>query len=106
MEEIAAEAGTSKTVVYRHFADRTELHAAVCARVAERLLSELGSAMGTGGSPRSVIARAIETYPAFARPTPTSTGSSSTPPRAKIALLAPHLSTASPASSPTRPALS
>ena len=31
MEEIAAEAGTSKTVVYRHFADRTELHAAVCA---------------------------------------------------------------------------
>ncbi len=70
MEEIAAEAGTSKTVVYRHFADRTELHAAVCARVAERLLSELGSAMGTGGSPRSVIARAIETYLAFCEADP------------------------------------
>ena len=70
MEEIAAEAGTSKTVVYRHFADRTELHAAVCARVAERLLSELRSAMGTGGSPRSVIARAIDTYLAFCEADP------------------------------------
>ena len=34
MEEIAAEAGTSKTVVYRHFADRAELYVAVCNRVA------------------------------------------------------------------------
>ncbi|HEV7728308.1 MAG TPA: helix-turn-helix domain-containing protein, partial [Modestobacter sp.] len=34
MEEIAAEAGTSKTVVYRHFADRSELYVAVCTRVA------------------------------------------------------------------------
>ena len=70
MEEIAAEARTSKTVVYRHFADRTELHAAVCARVAERLLSELRAATGTGGSPRSVIARAIETYLAFCEADP------------------------------------
>ncbi|MFP5370560.1 MAG: TetR family transcriptional regulator [Actinomycetes bacterium] len=70
MEEIAAEAGTSKTVVYRHFADRTELHAAVCARVAERLLAELRSAMGTGGPPRSVIARAVETYLAFCEADP------------------------------------
>ena len=70
MEEIAAEAGTSKTVVYRHFADRTELHAAVCARVAERLQSELRAAIETGGSPRSVVARAIETYLAFCEADP------------------------------------
>jgi AcrR family transcriptional regulator len=70
MEEIAAEAGTSKTVVYRHFTDRTELHAAVCAHVAEHLLAELGAAMGMGGPPRLVIARAIETYLAFCEADP------------------------------------
>jgi AcrR family transcriptional regulator len=65
MEEIAAEAGTSKTVVYRHFADRTELHAAVCARVAEQLLPKLRAAMQSSGHPRQMIAAAIETYLAF-----------------------------------------
>ena len=65
MEEIAAEAGTSKTVVYRHFADRTELHAAVCARVAARLLTELREAMRSSEDPRQMLAAAIETYLAF-----------------------------------------
>ena len=37
MDEIAAAAGTSKTVVYRHFTDRTELYVAVCTRVAAQL---------------------------------------------------------------------
>lgn len=70
MEEIAAEAGTSKTVVYRHFADRTELHAAVCAHVAAQLLSELRAAMAIGGTPQSVLARAIETYLEFCEAAP------------------------------------
>jgi AcrR family transcriptional regulator len=70
MEEIAAEAGTSKTVVYRHFADRSQLHLAVCARVAERLLAELRAALQTGGSPRRMIADAIETYLAFCEADP------------------------------------
>ena len=65
MDEIAAEAGTSKTVVYRHFADRTELHAAVCARVAEQLLPKLREAMQSSPHPRQMIAAAIETYLAF-----------------------------------------
>src|SRR3954464_13636256 len=66
MEEIAAEAGTSKTVVYRHFADRAELYVAVCNRVAAQLLPKLRSAIETSSSsPREMVAAAIDTYLAF-----------------------------------------
>ncbi len=65
MDEIAAEAGTSKTVVYRHFADRTELHLAVCSRVAEQLLAKLREAMESSDRPREMVAAAIGTYLAF-----------------------------------------
>ena len=65
MEEIAAAAGTSKTVVYRHFADRGELHLAVCARVAEQLLDALRTAMTSTERPRQMVAAAIDTYLAF-----------------------------------------
>jgi AcrR family transcriptional regulator len=65
MEEIAAAAGTSKTVVYRHFADRTDLHVAVCARVAGQLLPKLREAMDSSTDPREMVAAAIETYLAF-----------------------------------------
>src|SRR6478672_4729072 len=66
MEEIAAEAGTSKTVVYRHFADRSELYVAVCNRVASQLLPKLRAAIEGGSShPREMVAAAIDTYLAF-----------------------------------------
>ena len=65
MEEIATAAGTSKTVVYRHFADRTELHVAVCARVAGHLTSRLRAAMTSTSGPRQMLAVAVETYLAF-----------------------------------------
>jgi AcrR family transcriptional regulator len=65
MEEIAAEAGTSKTVVYRHFADRSELHVAVCNRVAEQLTRKLREAMGSSSDPRQMVAAAVDTYLAF-----------------------------------------
>lgn len=65
MEEIAAEAGTSKTVVYRHFADRNELYVAVCARVAEQLTRKLREAMGSSSDPRQMVAAAVDTYLAF-----------------------------------------
>jgi AcrR family transcriptional regulator len=65
MEEIAAEAGTSKTVVYRHFTDRTDLYVAVCSRVAGALLTELRAAMDRSDTPRATLAAAIETYLAF-----------------------------------------
>ncbi|MCU1667171.1 MAG: transcriptional regulator, TetR family [Blastococcus sp.] len=65
MDEIAAEAGTSKTVVYRHFADRTELYTAVCNRVAGQLLPKLRAAMASSPHPRQMLSAAIETYLAF-----------------------------------------
>jgi AcrR family transcriptional regulator len=65
MEEIATAAGTSKTVVYRHFADRTELHVAVCARVAASLTARLREAIDSTSEPRQMVAAAVETYLAF-----------------------------------------
>jgi AcrR family transcriptional regulator len=65
MEEIASAAGTSKTVVYRHFADRTELHVAVCARVAASLTARLRESIDSTSEPRQMVANAVETYLAF-----------------------------------------
>jgi AcrR family transcriptional regulator len=65
MDEIAATAGTSKTVVYRHFTDRGELHTAVCTRVAEQLTGTLRAAMQSSEHPRGMLAAAIEAYLAF-----------------------------------------
>lgn len=62
MDEVAATAGTSKTVVYRHFADRTELYVAVCARVAEVLVAAVLRAVEGAGSPRAQATAGIEAY--------------------------------------------
>ena len=73
LDDIAAVAGTSKTVIYRHFADRQGLYAAVCASVDALILRDLGRAMGTESghgadlaaaarSPRELIEAAIDAY--------------------------------------------
>jgi len=65
MDEIAAEAGTSKTAVYRYFSDRTELYVAVCTRVASQLLPRLRDAVDSSQRPREMVAAAIDTYLGF-----------------------------------------
>lgn len=72
MDDVAASAGTSKTVFYRHFSDRNGLYAAVAARVDALILRDVTSALGAtdlgasqldgDGSPRRLIAAAIDSY--------------------------------------------
>jgi AcrR family transcriptional regulator len=62
MDEVAARAATSKTVVYRHFADRSQLHLAVCARVAEVLTGQIRDAMDRVEHPRDKTAAGIGAY--------------------------------------------
>lgn len=45
MDEIAAQAGTSKTVIYRHFGDRAGLYAAVAQAVHAYILADLVRAL-------------------------------------------------------------
>ncbi|MET0863760.1 MAG: TetR family transcriptional regulator [Nakamurella sp.] len=71
MDDIAAEAGTSKTVLYRHFADREQLYLAVSARVADELLPRLGRAVARNANhPRQLVAAAIDAYLAFVEADP------------------------------------
>ena len=55
MAQIADRAGLSRTVVYRHFADRADLDAAVQARALELLRAELVPALGFEGTPVEII---------------------------------------------------
>ncbi len=70
MDEIAAAAGTSKTVFYRHFTDRAGLYDAVAERVDELVLRDLTHALGSGdgplaehdASPRAILGAAVDSY--------------------------------------------
>jgi AcrR family transcriptional regulator len=62
MDDVAAAACTSKTAVYRHFADRTQLYIAVCERVAQVLLGQVRAAMDGATGPRAKTAAAIAAY--------------------------------------------
>jgi len=74
MDEIAAQAGTSKTVIYRHFTDKAGLYLAVVAAVDELILRDLGSALAApgagsdsgqqpgGGHTRSLVAAVVDSY--------------------------------------------
>jgi AcrR family transcriptional regulator len=62
MDEVAGRARTSKTVVYRHFADRADLYAAVCARVADVLVTQIRAATDAAVAPRDRVAAGIDAY--------------------------------------------
>ena len=62
MEEVAAAARTSKAGLYRYFADRDALHLAVCTRVSERLVAQLGGALADAVGPREQLTAAVDVY--------------------------------------------
>jgi len=63
MSQVAAQARTSKTVVYRHFADKNDLYLAVCDWVAAVLVGQLQSAMRDAAEdPRQTLVSGIDAY--------------------------------------------
>ncbi|WP_235950370.1 TetR/AcrR family transcriptional regulator [Phycicoccus flavus] len=62
MDEIAAVAGTSKTVFYRHFTDRAGLYGAVADRVDATIVRGVTRAAGAGGDPRDVVRGVVGAY--------------------------------------------
>ena len=66
MDDIAAEAGTSKTVIYRHFEDRAGLYRAVVERVDQRVVGDVVTALkrssATGTNPRELISSTVDAY--------------------------------------------
>jgi AcrR family transcriptional regulator len=62
MEQIAAQAGTSKAVVYRYFTDKADLYLAVGGRIAGILTDTITRAMEDQGEPRAVLQAGVEAY--------------------------------------------
>lgn len=62
MDDIAAEAGVTKPVLYRHFADKAELYLAVGQHLADEVLTKLGPVLAAATEERGAIAAVIDTY--------------------------------------------
>ena len=62
MDEIAAEAGTSKTVLYRYFDDKADLHDAVGRRAAEDVVADIARELDRQIHPREHVAAVIDAY--------------------------------------------
>lgn len=62
VDEIATEAGTSKTALYRHFADKEQLYVAVAERVSSRILADLALAAASHERPRASLGAVVSTY--------------------------------------------
>ena len=62
MASIAAEAGITKPILYRHFADKSGLYAALAERHTDRLLIALTAALTAGRTPRDRVRRTVEAY--------------------------------------------
>jgi len=62
MAAIAAEAGITKPILYRHFGDKSGLYAALAERHTARLLETLTTALSTGSTSRDRVHRTVDAY--------------------------------------------
>lgn len=62
MDDIAAEAGVSKPVLYRHFSDKSDLYLAVGEWGTDLLMQRIGPTIDESGSIQQRIRRIISTY--------------------------------------------
>jgi AcrR family transcriptional regulator len=62
MEDIAAAAGTSKSIFYRYFTDKTGLQVAVGEAVVAQMHTALDEAARSAGTPREALRSMIDTY--------------------------------------------
>ena len=62
MATIAAEAGITKPILYRHFGDKNGLYAALADRYTGRLLAELQEALEAGRTRRDRVERTVGAY--------------------------------------------
>ncbi len=62
MEDIAAEAGVTKPVIYRYFADRSDLYLAVGRYAANELMTDVLGAMEAHRDPKEMLAAAVDAY--------------------------------------------
>ncbi len=64
MDEVAATAGTSKTVLYRHFGDRTGLYRAVVEAVHEYILGQLTAPLSAASNlePSELVRQLTDVY--------------------------------------------
>ena len=62
MDEIAAEAGVSKPILYRHFTDRADLWLAVGQKVTDELLAAISAQLESALPPRDLIAAVVDVY--------------------------------------------
>ena len=65
MDEIAAEAGITKPILYTHFGDKAGLVRALAGRVAEQVNREVTSALARSGEPREVLSSTLAAFCAF-----------------------------------------
>ncbi len=62
MDDIAAAAGTSKSIVYRYFTDKQGLQLAVAEAVVADIRAALADAAGTASTPRDALRKMVTTY--------------------------------------------
>src|ERR1044072_7569859 len=65
MDAIAAEAGVTKPIVYRHFGDRDGLTPAIAAHFAGALFDERRGALAGSAEPEQILRATIDAYLGF-----------------------------------------